>query len=252
VLGYTGGTNIGQEYIDGAPRFPAWRDTDVRFSGPAVADLQKLVCASWYAKTGEDLFTDRHFPGQYPEAGRRTAAQVVSTGIDQLWDPARRAHMVGFSCARQRIWIQSPYLVPTPDIQSTLVNAALSGLDVRMMMTGWPDKKIAYYAAETFFGPLVRAGVRVYRYKRGFLHAKTMTIDGQITVIGTMNMDTRSLALNQEVMTWFYDEDLAAQHERVFLSDLEECEPITQAVLDSWTPVRRLRNASARLLSNLL
>jgi cardiolipin synthase A/B len=252
VLGYTGGINVGQEYIDGAPHYPSWRDTDVRFSGPAVADLQKLLCASWYAKTKEDLFNERFFPERYPETGRRTPAQVVSTGVDQQWDPARRAHMMGFSCARERIWIQSPYLVPTPDIQSTLVNAALSGLDVRFMMTGWPDKKVVYYAAETFFGPLVDAGVKVYRYKKGFFHAKTMTIDGQVTVIGTMNMDTRSLALNQEVMTWFYDADLAARHERVFLADVEQCELITREVIDSWTSVRRLRNALARLASNLL
>jgi cardiolipin synthase len=160
--------------------------------------------------------------------------------------------MVGFSCARESIWIQSPYLVPTPDIQSTLVNAALSGLDVRFMMTAWPDRRIAYYAAETFFGPLVDAGVKVYRYKKGFFHAKTMTIDGRVAVIGTMNMDTRSLALNQELMTWFYDADLATQHECVFLADVEQCELITRDVLDSWTPLRRLRNALARLASNLL
>jgi len=252
VLGYTGGSNIGQEYIDGAPRYPAWRDTDVRLSGPAVADLQKLVCASWYSRTKEDLFNERFFPDTYPEAGRRTPTQVVATGVDQQWDPARRAHMVGFSCARERIWIQSPYLVPTPDIQSTLINAALSGLDVRFMMTGWPDKKTPYYAAETFFAPLVDAGIKIYRYKKGFMHAKTMTIDGRIAVIGTMNMDTRSLALNQEVMTWFYDADLATQHERAFLADVGQCELITREVIDSWTRVRRLRNALARLASNLL
>lgn len=252
VLGYTGGINAGQEYIDGAPRYPFWRDTHVRFHGPAVADLQKLFAARWHARTGENLYIARFFPERYPTDGRCTLTQVVSSGVDQPWDPARRAHMVGFSAARERIWIQSPYLVPTPDVYSTLIDAALSGLDVRFMMTGWPDKKIAYYAAETFFSQLVDAGVKVYRYKKGFLHSKTMTIDGQITVVGTMNFDIRSLALHQELMAWFYDPKLAAEHEQVYLADIEECELVTREMLDSWTSMRRLRNASARLASNLL
>jgi len=252
VLGYTGGINAGQEYIDGAPDYPCWRDTHTRFHGPAVADLQKLFAARWHSRTGENLYIGRFFPSEYPTHGRHTLTQIVSSGVDQPWDPARRAHMVGFSAARERIWIQSPYLVPTPDVYSTLINSALSGLDVRFMMTGWPDKRIAYYAAETFFSQLVDAGVKVYRYKKGFLHSKTMTIDGQIVVVGTMNFDIRSLALHQEVMAWFYDPQLALEHEQVYLADIEECELVTREMLDSWTRTRRLRNASARLASNLL
>jgi cardiolipin synthase len=252
TVGYTGGFNVGQEYIDGGQRYPAWRDTHIRFHGPAVADLQKLFAIRWNAKTGEDLFTERFFPQEYPQGGRSIPVQIVSTGVDQPWDPAPRAHMIGFSSARERIWIQSPYLVPTPDVGSTLTTAALSGLDVRFMMTGWPDKRIAYYAAESYFRQIMDAGVKVYRYKRGFLHAKTMTIDGRIAVVGTMNLDIRSLALDQELMAWLYDPALAAQHETQFLADVEECELITREVLDGWSAARRLRNASARLASNLL
>jgi cardiolipin synthase len=250
--GYTGGFNVGQEYIDGGKRYPAWRDTHVRFHGPAVADLQKLFAIRWNGRTGEDLFSERFFPADYPETGRRTPAQIVSTGVDQAWDPAPRAHMIGFSTACRRIWIQSPYLVPTADIGSALTTAALSGLDVRFMMTGWPDKRIAYYAAESYFRQLVDAGVKVYRYKRGFLHAKTMTIDGRVAVVGTMNLDIRSLALDQELMMWVYDAVLAEQHEAQFLADVEQCELVTRAVIDGWSSARRLRNAAARLASNLL
>lgn len=252
TIGYTGGFNIGQEYLDGGKRYPAWRDTHIRFHGPAVADLQKLFAIRWNGRTGEDLFTERFFPAAYPVDGRPTTTQIVSTGVDQAWDPAPRAHMIGFSAARERIWIQSPYLIPTPDVSSTLTTAALSGLDVRFMMTGWPDKKIAYWAAESYFRQLVDAGVKVYRYEAGFMHAKTMTIDGQIAVVGTMNMDIRSLALDQELMAWLYDHELAARHEEAFLADVEQCELITREALEAWSPARRLRNASARLASNLL
>jgi cardiolipin synthase A/B len=252
VLGYTGGINVGQEYIDGAPKYPAWRDSHCRFRGPAVADLQRLFAARWNMRTGENLFTERFFPVAYPETGRRSLAQTVSTGVDVKWDPARRAHILGMAGARERIWIQSPYLVPTPDILSSMIDAALAGLDVRFMMTGWPDKKIAYYAAESFFRQLVDAGVKVYRYDKGFMHAKTMTVDGESVVIGTMNFDIRSLALHKELMVWFYDAELALEHEAVFLEDMNECELVTLETIDAWSPWRRLRNASARLASNLL
>ncbi len=252
TIGYTGGINIAQEYIDGGARFPSWRDTHVRFTGPAVADLQALFAARWHRKTGESIFNDRFFPPEYAEIGRMTLTQTVSDGIDVPWQPAQRAHIVSFAAARKRLWIQSPYLVPTPEIYSALIDAALAGVDVRFMMTGLPDKKIAFWAAETFFGQMIDAGVKIYRYTEGFMHAKTMTIDGQIAVIGTMNLDIRSLALHQELMCWFYDPQLAEEHERVFIDDMTRCEIVTREMVDGWSAWRHLRNATARLASNLL
>lgn len=251
VIGYTGEINIAQEYIDGGARFPSWRDTHVRFTGPAVADLQALFAARWHRKTGEDLFNDRFFPASYPGTGRRTLTQTVSDGIDVPWQPAQRAHVVSFAAARERLWIQSPYLVPTPEIYSALIDAALAGVDVRFMMTGMADKKIAFWAAETFLGHMIDAGVRIYRYTEGFMHAKTMTIDGQIAVIGTMNLDIRSLSLHQELMCWFYDPVLAEEHERIFAADMLHCELVTREMIDGWSAWRHLRNATARLASNL-
>ena len=252
TIGYTGGINIAQEYIDGGCRFPSWRDTHVRFTGPAVADLQELFATRWHRKTGENLFDDRFFPTTYPEHGRPVPTQTVADGIDVPWQPAQRAHIVSFAAARERIWIQSPYLVPTPDIYSALIDAALAGVDVRFMMTGMPDKKIAYWAAETFFDQMIDAGIKIYRYTAGFMHAKTMTIDGQIAVIGTMNLDVRSLTLHQELMCWFYDRVLAEEHEEIFLEDMKGCELITRKMVDGWSAWRHLRNATARLASNLL
>lgn len=252
VIGYTGGMNIAQEYIDGGDRYDSWRDTHIRYCGPAVAELQKMFAVRWYFSTGENLFTERFFPAEYPVGERRYLTQTVWSGIDIEWDPARRAHMVAISDARERVWIQSPYFVPTPDMYSSLIDAALSGVDVRLMMTGVPDKKIAWYAAETFFKPFIAAGGRVYRYNAGFFHAKTITVDGHVSSVGTLNMDIRSLALNSELMVWVYDEEFTRLNEQVFLADLELCEEVTLEVIESWPAWRRLRNASARLASNLL
>jgi len=252
TLGYTGGINVGQEYIDGKPRYASWRDSHIKFHGPAVADLQKLFAARWHEVTEESLFTERFFPTEYPESGRRVLAQIVATGVEDKWESARRAHIVAMADAKKHIWIQSPYFVPTSDIYEGMLNAALGGIDVRFMMTGVPDKAIAWHAAETYFRPLIEAGGKVYMYEAGFFHAKTMSIDGKMLSIGTMNFDIRSLELHKELMAWFYDEELTAQHERVFEADMAASRLVTLADLDSRTHLQLLRNSAARLASNLL
>lgn len=252
VLGYVGGLNVGQEYIDGKPKYDSWRDTHSKFHGPAVADLQKLFAARWHDKTGENLFTERFFPREYPEDGRRTLAQTVAQGVELWWDPGRRAHMAGMAAANERIWIQSPYLIPTPDIYAVMLDQALAGKDVRFMMTGVPDKMMAWRAAESFFAPMIEAGIKIYRYDAGFFHSKTMTIDQSVCVIGTMNMDIRSLALHKEVMTWYYDEEIARQHDEIFLDDMKRCSEVTLETVYEWSASHRLRNSVSRLLSNVM
>ena len=252
VSGFTGGCNVGQEYIDGGDRYASWRDTHVCYKGPAVAGLQSLFARRWLDVEKENLFTERFFPAEYPAGVRMTPALTVSTGVDSVWEVSRRAHVVGMGEARENIWIQSPYFVPTIDIEIALVNAALSGLDVRIMMTGLPDKKSAWYAANTYMEPLLAAGGRVFQYDAGFFHAKTMTLDGKVCVIGTQNMDVRSLELHKELMVWFFDAELAEQHERIFEADLEHCREITLAQLQAETWPQRFRDSAFRLASNLL
>lgn len=252
MLGYTGGINVGQEYIDGGARYPAWRDTHVCFAGPAVAELQRLFAVRWFEATGENLFSERFFPGTYPPGNSAIPAQIAATSVEDKWETARRAHVLAISQARKRVWIQSPYFVPDDQIYEVLVNAALAGVDVRLMMTGWPDKKTAWYAAHTYFGPLLEAGGRVFLYARGFFHAKTMTVDGKLLSIGTMNLDVRSLELHKELMVWFLDEDLTGRHEAIFLADLDHCQEYTLDRLRCLSRPAAFRNSALRLASNLL
>lgn len=252
VLGYTGGINVGQEYIDGGRRFPAWRDTHVRFGGPAVAELQKLFALRWSRTGRENLFSPRFFPEYAPLPESCVPIQIAATSVEDKWQAARRAHVLAMGHARKRIWIQSPYFVPDEQIYETMVNAALAGVDVRLMMTGLPDKRTAWYAAQTYFGALLEAGGKVYFYMRGFFHAKTMTIDGNLLSIGTMNIDMRSLELHKELMVWFLDEDLAKHHETIFEEDLLACEEFTLDRLRSLSKFAVFRNSAMRLASNLL
>ena len=210
-IGYTGGYNVGQEYVDGGERFAVWRDTHVRVTGQIVGELEALFAARWFDQTKEDVCTDEYLPAP-PAAGSDEAGilcQVIAQSVEDPWKSSRRAHMLAVGNAARRVWIQSPYFIPEVGLYDTMINAALSGVDVRFMMTGVPDKKVPFWAAWTYFRPLLKAGVKVYLYEAGFLHSKTLTADGQITAIGTMNMDIRSLRLHKELMLWMYDEKLA-------------------------------------------
>ena len=173
----------------------------------------------------------------------------MAQAVEDQWQSSRRAHMLAIGNAGRRAWIQSPYFIPEVGLYDTMINAALSGVDVRFMMTGMPDKKVPYWAAWTYFRRLLKAGVHVYLYEAGFLHAKTIVIDSQITAVGTMNMDIRSLRLHKELMLWIYDDGLAQRQEQLYEEDITNSHEVTFADLDQLTLPMRFRNSFMRLLS---
>ncbi|MEI6452481.1 MAG: cardiolipin synthase, partial [Actinomycetes bacterium] len=185
-IGYTGGMNVGQEYIDGGKRFATWRDTHMRLTGQAVAGLEKLYASRWFEqkKDHEDLFQAKYMPAPDPTAVETgTLVEIAAQGVEDPWSAARRAHMVAIGQAEESVWIQSPYFIPDYSIYDVMINAALSGVDVRFMMTGIPDKPIALWAAQTYYKKLIEAGARVFLYKAGFLHAKTIVVDGIVSAV---------------------------------------------------------------------
>jgi cardiolipin synthase A/B len=248
-IGYTGGYNVGQEYIDGGPRFARWRDTHLRVTGQVVGELQALFARRWYEKRKEPLLNAEYLPAPGDGGEHGVLCQVVAQAVEDPWQSSRRAHMVAVGNAERRVWIQSPYFVPEVGLYDTMINAALSGVDVRFMMTGVPDKKVPYWAAWTYFRRLLEAGAHIYLYEAGFLHAKTITVDSQITAVGTMNMDTRSLRLHKELMVWLFDEDLTSEQERLFEDDLRGSREVTLHDLDELGLGVRFRNSFMRLLS---
>jgi len=251
VIGHTGGFNIGQEYIDGKPKYPHWRDTGVRVVGPAVLRLQELFAARWFEVERESLFTEQYFPVWEGDPGS-IMTQVVAHGVEDWWQSSSRAYEIAISSADKRVLVQSPYYVPTESMQEALVNTALSGIEVHFMMTGWPDKKIAFNAAKTYWRPLLEAGAHVYLYDKGFFHAKSMVVDGEAVAVGTMNLDTRSLELHKELMLWVYDEEFARVNEQIFYDDLKECHEVTLEDVTSLGAWARFRNSAARLTSKLI
>ena len=255
-IGYTGGMNVGQEYIDGGERFATWRDTHMRLTGQAVAALEKLFAARWWEhkkNAGDNLFDAKFMPAPDPDAVEQgTLVEVAAHGVEDQWSAARRTHMVAIGQAEESVWIQSPYFVPDYSIYDVMINAALSGVDVRFMMTGIPDKKVALWAAQTYYGKLIDAGARIFLYEAGFLHAKTIMVDHTASAVGTMNMDQRSLKLHKELMVWVFDKGFTQQVADAFTEDMTKCHEVTREELLEVGGLIKFRNQAARLFSNVL
>jgi cardiolipin synthase A/B len=255
-VGYTGGMNVGQEYIDGGARFATWRDTHMRLTGQAVASLEKLFAARWWEhkkNNDENLFGARYMPAADPDAVEQgTLVEVAAQGVEDPWSAARRTHMVAIGQAEESVWIQSPYFVPDYSVYDVMINAALSGVDVRFMMTGIPDKKIALWAAQTYYLKLLDAGARIFLYEAGFLHAKTIVVDHTACAVGTMNMDQRSLKLHKELMVWVFDRGFSQQVADAFTADMACCREVKREDLLDVGGLIRFRNQAARLFSNVL
>lgn len=250
-IGYTGGMNMGQEYIDGGKQFKYWRDTHLRIQGDAVSVLQAVFLTSWLNTTGEDLFQEDYFVLNN-SIDENTSIQITTSGPDSQWESIQQLYLCLIASAEKSIYIQSPYFVPDSAIHSMLKTAALSGLDVKIMMTGIPDRQLPFWSAYTFFKDLLQAGVKIYQYKRGFLHAKTISIDGELCSIGTANMDIRSFHLNYELSTLIYDYKTTQALVNAFENDLADCAEITIEQYNNFSELFKLRNSLARLFAPLL
>ena len=250
---YTGGMNMGQEYIDGGKRFAVWRDTHLRMTGAIVAPYISLYATTWQLNGGkEDLATGYIKEPVAHAPGEGIPVQMLYSSVQTKHKSIRDAFIIALTNARQRIWIQSPYFVPDEPLITAMCVAATSGVDVRFMMTGVPDKKVPYYAAQAYYQQLIEAGVKVYQYKAGFLHSKTVTVDEQLCIIGTCNWDIRSIILHDEVVSVIYDESIARDHAAHYERDIVESAQITLQDLLNMSTWEKFRNSIFRLFSRLL
>ncbi len=251
-VGYIGGFNVGDEYLGIVKRYGPWRDSHLRFTGDAIDQMQMRFIKDWNftAKEGIVRLEDRYFPRRNQFDGVRT--QIVSSGPDTQWKNVRNGYFKMINEAEDHVYLTTPYFVPDDGIFEALRVAALSGLDVRIIIPGNPDHFFVYWASMSYLGELLEAGVRCYQYEKGFIHAKVLSIDGQVASVGTANMDIRSFELNFEVNAFLYDERVTEQIEKDFKNDLKSCVEITK----EWYERRRwwfkVKEAVARLISPML
>ncbi len=254
-IGYTGGMNIGKEYLDGGDRYSWWRDTHMRLTGEVVSLLQSTFLADWMNSGGEVPHPEEYFSlTDEEEAGdtKHLPAQVICSGPDSTWNAVQRLYFNLIANADSKVLIQSPYFVPDDGIKTAMEAAALSGIDVRLMMTGIPDKRIPFWAAHTYFHDLLEAGVKIYMYTGGFFHTKMVAVDDMIVTTGSCNMDLRSFFLDYELNMVFYDERIGREFSQQFERDMEHCREFTKEEYSRISFVKNLRNSFCRIFSPLL
>lgn len=226
AVGFTGGMNIGDEYLGKNPQFGYWRDTHLRLRGPTVLQLQQCFVEDWFFATGEKPVLDELFP-KTGDVGNQVA-QVITGGPDSDRETLHGLMFGAINEAQNRITMATSYFVPTQPLMAALESAALRGVHVRLLLSGKSAHYATILAARSYYEFLLACGVEIYEYTGGLLHSKTMTIDGHWSVVGTPNFDARSLLLNFEVAVILYESQAAAQLEQEFEHDLLHARRVTR------------------------
>ncbi len=183
-----------------------------------------------------------------------TPVQLVASGPDSRYEAIRQMYFFMITSATHSVFIQSPFFILDAGLTDALQAAALSGVDVRIMLAphSCGDNALPYWAAYTYMLDMIRAGVKIYLYQAGYMHAKTVTVDGLVCSVGSANMDIRSFNIDYEINALLYDSALARQVETAFLEDLKQCTLFDPRVYRKLSFPHRLRDAAARLLSPIL
>ena len=252
-IGFVGGLNVGVEYLGQDKRIGYWRDTHMVLEGEAVFNLQAVFLLDWEYVSGErvlESYSANRLPVQEGEIDG--AVQVVASGPDTQQGIMSDFYYSLISSATQSIWIATPYFVPDESIRTALRVAAAKGIEVRVMVPEINDSFLTQYASRSYFPELLRYGVEVYSYQKGFLHQKLIIVDGNLASIGTANMDMRSFHLNFEVNVFLFGSsairDLAADYEE----DMKDSERIRPVEFYKRGFFNRAKESFARLFSGVL
>ena len=231
-------------------KFGYWRDTHVRIEGEAVYDLNARFIMDWRFTTREKL---EAVPAVFHENNSGDKGiQIVSSGPDGPKEEVKRAFMRMITYAQKNVYVQTPYFIPDSSIIESLKMAAQSGIDVRVMIPCMPDHIFVYWATYSYVGDLIKSGVRVFIYDEGFLHAKTLVVDGQVATVGSTNFDNRSFRLNFETNAFVFDEEFAQLMERTYEKDMENGHELTVDEYEKRSVLIKIKESIARLLSDIL
>lgn len=250
--GYVGGFNVGKEYINKDKEFGFWRDTHVRIQGGAVEDLNERFLLDWCHASGEKISDYKKYIKEIPEGLGDVGIQIVTSGPDHKEEYIRNAYLKLINNAKRKLYLETPYLVLDSPILESLKISALSGVDVRIIIPGKPDHFFMKWAASSYIGELLEAGIKIYSYANGFIHAKTMVADRTVMSIGTANLDIRSFKLNFEVNAFIFDDRIARDGETQFMKDVENSMEITKEMYDSRSISLRIKESLIRLVSPIL
>ncbi|MBA1392910.1 cardiolipin synthase, partial [Lactobacillus sp. XV13L] len=255
---WTGGFNVGDQYLSRKKKFGYWRDSQVRIVGSASLLLQERFVMDWNASIQKEeqviTFNTLLFPNLDENEIRPgdVATQIVSDGPDHYNANMRNGVMRLISLAKKRVWIQTPYLIPDDAMFATLLTIAMSGVDLRIMIPCKPDHPFIYRATQWYANELSRYGVKIYMYQNGFLHAKTIVVDDTFSTVGSMNQDYRSYDLNFEDIAVFYDKNFTAEVAHSFEADMTKSTLLTPQMIAKQGRWLRTLQSFSRMLSPIL
>ncbi|NLU96412.1 cardiolipin synthase [Chitinophaga sp. Ak27] len=251
TVGFVGGINLDERYINNGKHPTFWRDTHLRIEGDAVNVLQLQFLMS-YRYCSKEVFPFAEPFFQRPVLTGNCFTDIVASGPDSEWPIAMQTILMAINIAQRSIRISNPYFIPTEELLTALQMAALAGKDVQLMLPLKGDSYIVQHAALSYIKPLLAAGVKIFFYTRGFIHAKTMVIDNNLAWVSSVNFDNRSFYLNCEIGALIYDQEVAAKLNRAFDEDLLYAVPVQETRWNKRNILKRFMDAVCRLLTPLL
>jgi cardiolipin synthase len=250
-IGFTGGMNIAERYLLGV-RGGIWRDTHIRMIGPSVSELQTAFLSDWQFTRKEWIHDDVYYPVPL-RSDQNLLIQMISSNPTDSWRVMDLSISQAIFSSRRYLYLQSPYFLPSESIRVSLHAAALSGVDVRVMIPTQPDKgHITINASRWYVEQMLQAGVRFYFYDNGYMHSKTIVSDDQITSIGSVNIDSRSLSQAFEIDAFIYDREVALHQKQLFLDDIKFCHELDLKTWQQRPRWDRVKESFCHLLAPLL
>ena len=246
-VAFLGGLNVGDEYMGWSRRFGPWRDTHLRIEGPAVAGFQLSFLEDWNYTTDE--IAPLRLPSPSLTHGGKATIFPIASGPAENWSICPAVYLSTIHCATRRLWIASPYFVPSSPLFYAICHAAIRGVDVRIILPRMADHILPWLSSFTYYPKLREAGVKVWRYEPGFMHQKVLLADDDMALVGSINFDYRSFMLNFELSAAVQDEKFAADVEAMFLADFDKSGPENLRAFEDGSLLFRLKCRAAALMS---
>ena len=246
-IGFIGGINIADRYVEGMPKLGHWRDTHLLLKGDAAACLQVIFAADWYFVSHKNIYGYRYFPKFTEAAG--TPIQISASGPDYNWEAIAQAFFVAISNARKKIYLVTPYLMPPQALLTALQTAALSNVDVRIIIPEKSDARLSKWCSFSYVEQLLEAGVRIYFYQNGFIHSKYLLVDDSFSSVGTSNFDFRSFETNFEANAFIYNRAFSKKLQAHFMDDLQNSREIELPQWQQRSTLFKVRESLAHIIS---
>ena len=250
-VGFVGGLNIADRYMDGVADIGVWRDTHLQVEGEVVTSLQMIFLIDWYF-VRQELLLDKNEYLPYLKAEGNVIAQTVTSGPDSDWASIQQAYFTLINMAKRYVFISTPYFMPGETTLNSLKTAAMSGVDVRILLPHKSDSWLTHWCTRSYAEELLNAGVKIYWYQKGINHSKVILVDGIVASVGTANMDLRSFEQNFEVSVILYDREVVKTLATDFIKDLQVS---TEGAIQRWKfrPKReKVCESMARLFAPVL